>query len=119
MPKKAKKDDHNHGKGHGKGHDHGKGHGHDHDHAHHESGPEPAEVAKVSAMKAERLVPGLNPFFDLTGGTTEILSAGEVPAVIVLDEDGRLVRRMTGVRGKAELLVLLSHLFPNHVGGNK
>jgi thiol-disulfide isomerase/thioredoxin len=100
------------------GHEH-HGHGHGHDHGHHEPGPEPAEVAKVSAKKAERLVPGLNPFFDLTGGATEVLSAGEVPTVIVLDEEGRLVRRMTGIRSKAELLVLLRHLFPKEVGGNK
>ena len=76
-------------------------------------------MAKVSAKKAERLVPGLNPFFDLTGGATEVLSAGEVPTVIVLDEEGRLVRRMTGIRSKAELLVLLRHLFPKEVCGNK
>lgn len=58
---------------------------------------------KAKAMMEPELERGLEPLFDVTG---------EAAAMIVLDGQGRLVRRLSSQRSNAELVALLRHLFP-------
>lgn len=87
-------------------------HGHHHHHHHHdhsgdyEMAYETKEIIRVTEEKIKALGFKFPVVYDINGRFMNRLNGGEVPVMVILDQDGRVVRRMAGPRRLQTLLAV-------------